>query len=447
LRRLPWLATVRAEVRVPKTVTAVLFGIVLTATPGMIRAQAFLQWDLAARPAALGGAATAMPDDPSTVFYNPAGMAHLSGTFVQVGGSLGADASRFRGFGTKEFDRESSPTIGGSLYISHTVAEKVTGGIAINTPWILAVEWEDPSAFVGRFQSFDADLRSINFNPVVAAGPYSGWSLAIGVDVLNARFDVRRFEQDPDISALAGLAPIDLARSRIDADGTGIGWNGAVMFVPSEQLIFGAQVRSEIEIDLNGVADFVVLAPTELRAVPIGEGTVGDLLDERLVSQNARIPFTFPSMAVGGVAFQPIPELWVRADLQWVNWSAVDAIQFQFDDPALDGPIGLDYDDAWSARLGAEVEYLPGATFRIGYAWEETPADVTSVNPLVPDATRNSYSIGLGLHRSQFDLDFGYRFSLLDDREGVAFPENDSTIDGVYETVEHWFGAAITRRL
>jgi long-chain fatty acid transport protein len=420
LRRLPPLATVRADVLVPKTVTGVLL---------------------------LGGAATAMPDDPSTVFYNPAGMAHLSGTFVQVGGSLGADASQFRGFGTKEFDRESSPTIGGSLYVSHTVAEKVTGGIAINTPWILAVEWKNPSDFVGRFHSFDADLRSINFNPVLAAGPYSGWSFAVGVDVLNARFDVRRFEQDPDISALAGLAPIDLARSRIDADGTGIGWNGAAMFVPSERLVFGAQVRSEIEIDLNGVADFVGVAPAELRAVPLGEGTIGDLLDERLVSQNVRVPFTFPSMAVGGVALQPIPELWVRADLQWVNWSAVDAIQFQFDNPALDGVIGLDYDDAWSARLGAEVEYLPGTTLRVGYAWEETPADVTSVNPVVPDATRNSYSIGLGLRRPQFDLDFGYRFSLLEDREGVAFPENDSTIDGVYETVEHWFGVAITRRL
>jgi long-chain fatty acid transport protein len=193
LRRLPRLATVRADVLVPKTVTGVLLGIVLIVTPGMIRAQAFLQWDLAARPAALGGAATAMPDDPSTVFYNPAGMAHLSGTFIQVGGSLGADASQFRGFGTKEFDRESSPTIGGSLYISHTVAEKVTGGIAVNTPWILAVEWENPSDFVGRFHSFDADLRSINFNPVVAAGPYNGWSFAIGVDVLNTRFAVRRF--------------------------------------------------------------------------------------------------------------------------------------------------------------------------------------------------------------------------------------------------------------
>ncbi len=441
------LATVRANVLVSKTVIGVLLGIVLIVTPGMVHAQAFLQWDLAARPAALGGAATAMPDDPSTVFYNPAGMAHLSGTFVQAGAAVGADASRFRGFGTKEFDRESSPTIGGSLYISHSVAEKLTGGIAINTPWRLAVEWEDPSDFVGRFRSFDADLRSINFNPVVAAGPYNGWSFAVGVDVLNVRFDIHRFEQDPELSALAGLGPVDLARSRIDTDGTGIGWNGAAMFVPSERLVFGAQVRSEIEIDLNGVADFSGIAPAELRAVSFGEGTVGDLLDERFVSQNTRIPFTFPSMAVGGVALQPIPELWLRADLQWVNWSAVDAIQFEFEDPTLDGPIGLDYDDAWSVRVGAEVEYLPEATLRLGYAWEDTPASAISVNPIIPDAARNSYSIGLGLRRSLFDLDFAYRLSLLEDREGVAFPENDSTIDGVYETVEHWFGAAITRRL
>lgn len=407
--------------------------------------QAFLEWDLAPRVTALGGAGASAYRDPSAVFYNPAGIVYIERTAVLLGSTVRINDSRFRGFGLGEFDREPGPIVNGSAYVTHPIALGWTGGVGVNSPWGLSVEWDDSRDFVGRFRSTDADLRSVNVNPVLAYGPVRGWSAAIGLDVLSVALDVTRFEQDPDLSALGGLGPIDLARSSLDTDGTDIGWNVALMYQPDELFTLGLQYRSGFDPDLNGVMSFVDLAPPDLRALPRGDGTIGDELDARFESRGVRVPFNFPALFSGGVALQIVPEVSLRGDVQWFDWSDVDAIRLEFNDASLNEETRLDYEDAWAIRLGAEVELRPDAAFRVGYAWEDTPAPARAVTPLVPDSSRDTYTLGVGFATSGIWLDLSYRLTILDDRPGVAFP-GAIDADGVFETTEHRLGASVTRR-
>lgn len=406
--------------------------------------QAFLEWDLAPRVTALGGAGASLHRDPSAVFYNPAGIVYIEHSTVLVGSTVRVDDSRFRGFGLGEFDREPGPVVNGAAYVTHPIAVGWTGGIGVNSPWGLSVEWDDSSAFVGRFRSTDADLRSINVNPVLAYGPVRGWSAALGLDVVSLAFDITRFEQDPELSALGGLGPIALARSALDTDGTDVGWNAALMFRPDEYVTVGLQYRSGFDPDLNGILRFVDLAPADLRALPRGDGTLGDELDARFETRGVRVPFALPAHVSGGIALQIVPEVSLRGDVQWFDWSDVDAIRLEFNDAALNEETRLDYEDAWAIRAGAEVELRPGAAVRVGYAWEDTPAPNRTVTPLLPDAARNTYSLGIGLATSGLELDFSYRLTILDDRPGVAFP-GARDADGVFETTEHRLGASLTR--
>jgi long-chain fatty acid transport protein len=426
-----------------------LIGIVLVVfAPSTVRPQAYLQWDAAARPTALGGAAAALADDASAAFFSPAGIVHLFGTHVQAGASLSTDEARFRTFGDDAFDREVNPTLDGSLFVTHRVAGQLTGGLGVSTPWGLAVDWEQPSAFVGRFRSVDSRLRSIQFNPVIAYGPIGPWSAAVGVDVLNAVFEWVRFEQDPVFSALGGTSPIALAETRLDADGTGVGWNVATMYRTSDRLAVGAQYRSEIDIDLSGLADFAIVAPAELRAIrlPGRDVTVGEIIDDRYVDQVMRSSLTFPPLGVVGVAYRPVDQLLVVADAQWVGWGRVDSLAVAFADTALGDAVPLLYEDAWTVRSGAEMEYKPGVFLRLGYAWHESPASLAAVSPLLPDAGRDSYSAGFGFQWAGTGIDLAYHLTVFDDREGVAFPGNESAADGIYEGAMHRFGISLSRQ-
>ncbi|CAN5275632.1 outer membrane protein transport protein [soil metagenome] len=411
------------------------------------RAQAYLRWDQSARPVALGGAAAALAEDPSAVFYNPAGIVHLPGTHLQAGGTLAVDEARFRAFGGSAFARDEAPVFDGALYATHTVAERLTGGLGINAPWGLSVEWQDPDVFVGRFRSVESRLGTVQFNPVLAYGPVGSWSAALGVDVLDATFDLARFEQDPALSALGGTAPIALAETVLDMGGTAFGWNTALMYRPSERFTAGAQFRSEIEIDLSGRTDFTVVAPADLRVIvlPGRETTVGALLDARYVDQVARSMLTFPALGVAGISYRPVAELLIVVDAQWVGWEAVESIALAFADTALAELLPLDYEDAWAVRWGAELEYRPGLFLRLGYAWQESPAPSPAVTPLLPDAGRDTYSAGFGFDWEGTAVDLAYRVSVLDDREGVAFPENTRPADGIYEGVSHRIGVSLSR--
>lgn len=397
----------------------------------------------------MGGASAATARDAGAVHHHAAGIVRLPGTQVLASGFASADEARLRVFGDREFDEEDGPRFDGAFYVTHRIAQQVTGGLAVTEPWHLDVEWERPSTFPGRFRASTARLRSIDVKPVVAVGPVRGWSLALGVDAVHADLDLERFEQDAALSALGGGEPISLARTSIESDATGVGWNVALAFHPDPRITLGGRFDSEIELVLNGFADFDVVAPSELRQVtlPGSESTIGAMLAERFLDQPVRLPFVLPRRAAAGIAVRPLPGLELAVDGGWTDWDAVDSLAVLFTDTLLDDSTAWPERGAWTVRIGTEVEARPGLLVRLGYAWEESRGAVPTVTPLAPAAGGDTFAAGVGLHWSGLALDFGYRLTLFEDVEGVAFPENSTAADGVYEGLEHRLAIGVSRRL
>jgi long-chain fatty acid transport protein len=416
-------------------------------TPEAARGQAFLQWDQAARALGMGGAAAALADDPSATFFNPAGIVWLPGTQVQLGGGFGARDASFDAFGAPDVDADPELAASPGFYVTHAIAAAWTGGFSLTEPWRARVGWEDATDFVGRFRATDTSIRGLVFNPVIAWRPVPEWSVAAGVAVVEASLRIERFEQDPSISALGGAGPIALARADIDLESTEVGWNAGAYWRPLDELAAGIQYRSRVTAALSGDAAFHLVASEEVRQLrlPTGE-PVGEYLDRTYVDQAARSELVLPAIAIGGVAWSPIPPVTLAADLQWAGWESVDEIALAFADTVLGDVTPLDYEDAWSLRLGAEMHPEGSWRFRAGFAREWSPAPFGAVTPLIPDADRNTISFGTGTLWRGIDFDVGYRLTVLEDREGVAFPLNTTSADGVYESAEHAFAIAATRR-
>ncbi len=410
------------------------------------RAQAWMRWEQDPRGMALAGATTAN-DGPSAAFYNPAGLAWLFGTDVEAVAAASVHDARLVAFGRGAFDRGVAPDVNPALYVSHTLAQRVTGGLAFNAPWGLAVDWPEPAAFAGRFLATRARLGSVEARPVLAWQPARVLSVGAGVEVLHVVFDLDRFEEDPALSALGGGGPIALARSTFELAGSAIGWSAGAQFRPSDRLTVGVAGRGEIGVSLDGRVDMTVVAPAELReeTLPSADGTIGEFLDRTYVDQPARTFLVFPRVLSVGASWEPRPRVRLLGDLQWTGWGAADSIRLAFSDPTLDRQIPLNYDDTWAVRVGGEYRWSPRLVLRAGYSILPSPAPSGGVTPLVPDADRKAVSAGAGIRWADFVVDVGYRAALLDDRRGVVFPGNPGS-DGIYEAVEHRVSVALRRR-
>lgn len=425
---------------------AVALALVL-ALPAGARAQAFLQWAQAARALGMSGAAAGLSDDPSAAFLSPAAIVLLPGTQVHLGGTLGARGGSFDAYGAPDADADTRFAAAPVLYATHAIAEGLAGGLSITTPWRADVGWRDPETFVGRFRATEVRLRGLVVNPVVAYETAPNWSVAVGIAVADVRLSLRRFEQDPALSALGGGGPIALAFGDYGLDGTGVGWNAAAFWRPTEDLAAGVQFRSGIGVSLNGDVDFTIVAPEDLRRVVAPDGrTIGEQLDRTYIDQTARSRLDLPAIAVGGAAWSPIAPVVLAADVQWSGWGSVDDLPLAFADTTLGERTPLDYEDAWALRLGAEVHPIEDLRVRVGFAREWSPAPLRAVSPLLPDADRSAVSFGAGYRWMGTELDIGYRLAVLADREGVAFPANTSAPDGRFESVEHRLAIGATRR-
>ncbi|MEP6994574.1 MAG: outer membrane protein transport protein, partial [Acidobacteriota bacterium] len=115
-----------------------------------------------ARATGMGLAFTGVADDPSAVFYNPAGIGFQEHFSVMVGGSvLGRAKADFEGANPfpGEGDSESVQKqmfIVPNLYAVVPLTQELNFGLGINAPYGLGLRWNDPEHFSGRFVSQNA---------------------------------------------------------------------------------------------------------------------------------------------------------------------------------------------------------------------------------------------------------------------------------------------------
>lgn len=418
----------------------------LVGVPAAGRAQGFLHWAQSPRATAMGGVGAGLAAGPDAAFHSPAGIAWLEGTQLEIGARLGADGGSFRAFGEGEFDRDAGLSAAPALFATHAIARNVTGGLAITSPWGIAVEWERPDAFAGRFLTSGTQLSSLDASLTLAWRAGERWGLSVGPDIVYLRLDRDRLAHDPELSAIGGEGPIALARAGYDVDGTAIGVVAAAFGTPRPGVSLGASFRAPVEVSLEGIVDFTIVAPDEIKALVRGDRTVGEILQETYVDQSARLELALPYVLSLGAAWDPFPSVTVAVDAQRIGWGDLEQLDFTPLGTAPADRVSLGWEDVWAWRIGAEVRRPQGLALRLGYAREESPAPGAGVTPFFPDAEREALSGGAAFRIRGVEIEAAYRLTVLDDREGVALPSTSPAPDGIYESTEHGISIAVVRR-
>jgi long-subunit fatty acid transport protein len=127
-------------------------------TPCLARGAGYGIYEQGAAVLGMAGAGTVSVHDASADFYNPAAMVALEGQQVYFGGTWlsthvsFAGIDPYPGFGTTE-KMKTGAFFPPEFYCTRHFGAKWAGGIGVNAPFGLGVDWENPDTFTAASAS------------------------------------------------------------------------------------------------------------------------------------------------------------------------------------------------------------------------------------------------------------------------------------------------------
>lgn len=396
--------------------------------------------------------AGASGEDASEVWYNPAiatqlddevnlGIHYIDPGFefedpVVTGGPAGdalLASSRLR-------DDGGSSALLPNIAYTTKLSDQWFAGVTVNVPFGLSTEYR--SNWIGRYQTLDSEITSINVNPYAAYRLDDHWSFGFGISVNYTDVSLSRALDVASLCAQAagGLCPNGAlpaggqfdGRVKAEGDDIGYGFNLGALWTPMEELRVSAAYRSEIDLDLEGDGKFRL--PEGVEALP---PALGGALSAVLSDSDAEADLKLPDTASIALHYQVAETVALLADVTWTGWSNLDAIIIEFDNPLTPAAVEpLEWDDTVRYSVGALYEPGGNWTWRAGVSYDETPVPNSRLRtPRLPDNDRTWIALGATAALSPtLDLDIGYAHIIVDDTDiewqGVA----GETVAGEYDS-------------
>ena len=392
-------------------------------------AAGFSIFEQGAKASGMAGAFAATADDPSAIFYNPAGIAQqrqlsvLSGaTFINFTNEFKGDPnSDYTGGAEGKYNRHTF--VPPNMYAIVPVGENLTVGVGVFAMFGLRTDWADP--WVGRFISRDADLKTTSVNPVVAWQTSNG-RFAVGGGLEYRRARVILSANSEFLNPFTGRID-DVANTRLVSDyGDDMGWNFGVLIKPTDTFRIGASYRSKMEIELEGDAEITQIST----GIPQLDAAIGAQLPP---DQGIRADFPFPAVLAVGIAFSPNPDWDIELDVTHMTWSEFEALTVEFETTPQHGfTREQNWEDSSAARLGLNHNATEDWDVRLGILYDQNPQPVEAVSPLLPDADRIGATFGVGWHRGPWIADMAAFVLHFKDRSTEG--KNPEGFDGVYKT-------------
>lgn len=440
--------------------------------PSVLLASGFRILDQSASAVGQSGAFTAQADDPSALFYNPAGMTQLHGVQFSAGMILAGGHTAFDGTtgATARGDFGGSvanppPT---NFYVTANLNDVglpalkgVTAGLGVLSPFGILYRYPDDGPFSTAVTR--QTLPLIDIKPTLAYRFNDQLSVGVGADIYTfASF----WGAGQGVTKLnnAGLPGIP-AGTPLEVNGgdTAAGFNASLLYTPfrnddGKPLVnIGLVYRSQATLHLTG--NFLA-----------NGGLVSD----------ASTTLVLPQVFTGGIAVWPVRDQdheWkLEMDIDYTGWKSM-----RNTDVHLSNGTTIAFPQNWRSSymvmIGTEykwlrVERLPHweVAIRGGYWHSQNAVPDSSFSPTVPDADNHSISVGLGLlckengrflglipcghsggglfRPSAIGLDLAFQ-TLLYETRTIAGNQNPVAIPGVingtYQTA--WYIGAVNLRV
>ena len=418
------------------------------------------------------GAFTAQADDPSALFFNPAGMTQLHGIQTSFGTLLVGGSTMF----TSPSGATAQGDFGGTVatpppsnyYLTANLKDlgfnsfgDLTAGIGVLSPFGILYRYPNDGPFSTAVTR--QTLPLIDIKPTLAYKLNDQISFGVGADIYTfaSFWGAGQGVTKLNNAGLPGIPPG--TPLEINGGNTASGFNVSLLYTPFRNAQgkplanIGLVYRSQATLHLKG--NFLAN---------------GGLLAD------ASTTLVLPQIFTGGIALWPVRDQdreWkLELDVDYTGWKS-----FRNTDVHLSNGATIQFPQNWQSSyttmIGTEykwlqLEHMPGweIAVRGGYWYSQNAVPDSSFTPTVPDANNHSLSVGLGLlckgqghflglfpcgtsdrkwyQPSALGLDLAFQALLYETRtvtgnqNPVAIP---SSVNGTYQTT--WYIGSLNLRM
>ena len=374
-----------------------------------------------------GGSAVA--EDASTIYFNPAGMTYIEGTQAagvlhlinpnaefNNKGSVAANGGRpLGGEGPDAGDLAFVP----NFYFMTEISPSIKLGIGLNAPFGLKTEYDDK--WLGRFQADKSEVKTININPSIAFKVNDQLSLGFGVSAMRAEATLTR---------AVNFGPFGEGSAKVKGNDWGFGFNLGAIYQATADTRIGVAYRSKIEQHLDGSVKFS--RPAGLPA-PFVAGTPNGG-----VTANVTLPENFSVSA-----FSRVNDTWdLMGDVTWTRWSQFKELRIVRDNGATLTVTPENWDNTLRYSIGLNYHYNDAIKLRAGLAYDEEAISDKFRTARIPGNDRKWLSLGAGWQvtpASKLDVGYSHLFisdAKIDDNQtavSATAPFNSGRVRGDFE--------------
>lgn len=443
----------------PMMISAVSLLLLLLAETPVARSEVFRILTQGAAAAGQGAAFAAQADDPSAIYYNPAGMTQLQGVQLYAGTALIGGSTRFvnaaGATATGNLDGSIAFPPPSNFYVTANLKSlgvnslgDLTVGLGVISRFGLLTRYPNDGPFATAVTL--AALPLLDIKPTLAYRVNDKLSVGLGADIYTFASFLGQGQLELNFNWPGGGGIPPGTPVEVNGNGTTAGFNLSLLYTPfrngDEKPLanIGFQYRSQAVLPLRG--QFLV------NGAPVADA-----------SSSLRLPQVF----TGAMAIWPIRDRereWkLEMDVDYVGWHSFRNLDVQLSNGAT-LPFPQNWNNNFVWYFGTEHKWLRLERFadwelalRAGYWYSQTPVPDGTFNPAVPDANNQTVSIGLGvlckgtaaflgvipcghagwgaLSPSAIGLDLAYQVLLYEPR--TVSGNRNPTVDGTYKTTLH----------
>ncbi|MEI6125612.1 MAG: OmpP1/FadL family transporter [Pseudomonadota bacterium] len=400
-------------------IVLVVMNIIFGAVVQTAFAGGFALYEGSVRANGLAGCLIGKADDPSAIFFNPAGITQLPGTQISLGGTIISPMTHVK---TESWGRTQDSHLKRNYftppyaYITYQQSDRLWLGFGFLARFGLGTEFDE--GWPGRHNSYNAFVRVVELNPNAAFKVTDKLSVSGGVSL--ARLDLK----------LESRAPIFDADTVLKGNGMGVGYNVGVHYKLLDWIKLGLSYRSKIHMNLDGRAEYIS----------------SPKLQRLFLQGHIDSTVTLPDELMLGVNFQTLDNLSIEFSTIRTGWSNFDQMSIQFHNPVA----GMkrvtkakDWNDVWRWQMGIEYNATTWLDLRMGYVYDNGPTPRTTTDYLVPANDRQMFCFGTGFKWKAWTLDLSYNYLMSRNRTVSARPIDGVLKGRLYNGETHLYGLGI----
>jgi Long-chain fatty acid transport protein len=369
-------------------------------------------------------------NDPTAAYNNPAAMAFFTGPVLQVSAAGIRPSAQFQG---SFRDEQGNPVSGDNpngfgkfipfpnMAFVAPVNDRLSLGGSLSVPYGLVSEYNP--TWQGRYFGTKTSLQSIALSFSAAYKVNDQFSIGAGIVGQRTKAQLNTV-LDPygSAAALVGVPALGAPQSGdVQLNVTlkkqfAFGYFVGFEFKPTSMDSIGLSYHSRINQTLGG-RYALYGSPAGiglLELAPVAFPTAGlPVLNPNGDSANATL--NTPAFASLDWLHKFNDRLTLAATVKWTGWSNFENLALTSHGSTLVS-LPEKYKNSWLYSVGGDYKLNDQWTLRAGVGYDETPTNIISRDPRIPDGARRLLGFGVGYKASEHvNIDLGYQHQFVSD--------------------------------